>query len=34
MLKITDKASNKMAEIMAEEENRDAFVRIFISGVG
>jgi len=34
MINITDKASSKMAEIMAEEDNRSSYVRIYISGVG
>ena len=34
MINITEKASSKMAEIMADEDNRNAYVRIYISGTG
>jgi Fe-S cluster assembly iron-binding protein IscA len=34
MLKVTDAAKEKFVEFLAEEEKKDAYVRISVSGVG
>ncbi len=34
MLQVTEAAKEKFKEFMAEEEKKEAYIRIYVSGVG